>query len=180
MDFIEQRYNYLEEIIKKIDEIICIHITKYRSQQIEKSTDPIEQIKILNDEAEKRFYCRYTEELNALKLIFETGIDDNRNKFVVNKYREYLINVLDEIFKAIQTLEYIELSPVEFVPEHVKENYLYAKLFDSEFDAWKNAIIKEFNKELINIVEIKSGYSYSYEELYTLIHAGYYDKLKKI
>ena len=68
MEFISQRYEYLNTIVKEIDQQFSDYINTWSNTPIPKSSDPLEQIEILISEVKQRSdndYYKY--ELDVLK-----------------------------------------------------------------------------------------------------------------
>lgn len=171
-EFAIRNYNYLRDLILKVEELKETYYNNWKKINIEKSTDALKQIEILEAEIEKRGYddC-YGYELQRLKILFSSNIRDHGNLLIVNKYRDVLWYEINEIYHNLQNMGHEEISVECILHGQVQKKYQYAysKLCNSVYGGTYEVALglDELIKEISSSLYI-DGEEDDYE-LYTLI-----------
>jgi len=182
MNFVSQRYQHLEDIIKEIDKQKKQYISSFKEKIIIEVDDPLEQIKILTNENKNRFGedMGYSDELKELKLIFEVHIINENNRILVEKLRKQLFMKIKEIHANLQNMECSELISIPDIPDPAGYGYVYSKLYgyveghnDSLF-LFQAELLDELRNDLEHLVDFVHWDSYV--ELYVLSKAGLFHK----
>lgn len=182
--FLKKYIVILPKIYKQID-VKKIEFTNFKKTEIISRVDnPIEQIDILEYENMKRFNSDYIEEiLNNLKIIFSTQITNDKNKILVNKYKELLEEGIQEIYNVLQNMNFEDLKVYQLLnPKYDSAKgfgYAYGKItglalstnYSYPFDFIKNDIEEKI------IVNMEVDY-FSIKELYVLLLTSLYFQQK--
>ncbi len=173
MDYFEKRFYYLNNLIDKIDELFEVFREEKINDIIQKSSNPIEQLKILKDANADRLDNQYFDEtIEQLLLFFNTQFESKENESIVENYREKLISGIDELYENIQKLEYKEmklnklLSPPTIDIEWFGYEYtaLLAQVFENRYKRYHFKTLTEPLKKYVNFDNIRTQ-----SELYWLI-----------
>ncbi len=176
--FSQKRYDYLHTIIYEIARQKRAYLDDWRSKEISKSNNPLEQIATLKAEAFHR--CRYCDyynyELRKLQIIFSTDVTVPQNRILVKKYRDVLGAEIEEIYANLQNMTFDELRSEKSVDDSYPPDckYEFSKLSDFVFgdgDSFlvSNGKIQSHLQELVDFSGILSM-----EELYTVVCAGFF------
>lgn len=126
-DFAIRNYNYLNDLMSKIEKLKIDYYKNWKEIRIKKSSNAIEQINILKQEIEKRGYDDYySYELRRLKILFSSNIRNKKNLDIINKYRDMLWDEINEIYYNLQNMKYEELSTENTLHNRVEAKYQYA------------------------------------------------------
>ena len=107
LDFAERRYNYLNEILKKIE----LNVEEYRQKWIkeiipEPSGDVSDYIDLLSGENEKRFENEFLRDrLSYLKIVFSVTPKSKKNQTILDKYRKSLFEEVKTIHQILQNMD---------------------------------------------------------------------------
>ncbi len=179
MAFAEQRYSYLNDIMRQIDILKLADTERLKNTPIEKSDDPLMQISILEKENQLRCnsdYLNYA--LQKIKIIYKTTITSQSNVPIVTTYREAVYPLISEIYDSLQTIsgDELEHEGLTETPCDFSMHYLFSKLCEFVFGDGSPVPIsgESFQKELGDAIDLRT-YS-GYDELYVLILAGCYAK----
>lgn len=171
-DFAEDRYNYLNHLMDVIREQENQYIREQAELGIEKSENPLKQIDILLQEVSKRSESEYYEyELNRLKILFSSVINGEKNRSIVEKYRNLLKLELEEIYENIQNMTFKDFKWCELLSGELpwEYHYPYSKVCDCLFGCgYKRPIGIEELEEYISEIFDPNLWE-MYDELYTLI-----------
>lgn len=176
MEFAQKRYEYLEEIIKEIDNKVNEYLNCWRCKEIEKSDSIIEQIKILIREEKDRYdndYLKYA--LEKLRIIFSTNIKSPKNHAIVEKYRSVMRVRLDEIFDILQTMQLEDLSSDKRIDDLPPSKYQYpfSKLREIIYDgAYNYFALSMLEDGLGNVIDFEN---ITIDELYVTLCAQFYE-----
>lgn len=173
--FAKQRYEYLYNIMEEIKNQTEAYFKKWRSKEIKRVTAPLDQIEILIEESKARLDDDYyNHELEKLRILFATSITNHANNKAVSKYRFCLQSEINEIYKNLQEMNFVELNTAKLLKADCpyKYHYNYSKLCDVVYGSGHPEIIDvhKFDQLLTGIIDL-SGFS-SYTELYVLINTG--------
>ncbi|PFK16416.1 hypothetical protein [Bacillus cereus] len=107
--YAEKRYNLLETLIEKVEQLNTEHINSKKVSIITSVTEPIKQLKILLEENEKRFgknygYANGLHYLYSLLMVDTSPIVNDFNKTIINEYRDFLITLIPEIKDGLQDM----------------------------------------------------------------------------
>ena len=167
--YLDKCINYLDTIYSDILDMIYKYKEQTSKQPIEKYEDPIEQLNELSKEDNNRLGGRYNYEINKIKVLIETPINDKNNEMEYQKYRKILISQIPVLYNAIQHPENIDnineiLDIIDCDTECFTNmsSYYYTKLFEY----WHNEDMEEilikhfkdkitpFNNNIMNIREL--------------------------
>lgn len=103
--YVEKRYQLLEDLIVKVDEIILRHIKSYKGSTIKHHDNNLEQIKILLFENKVRFGSDYGyfDTLLYLQRLLTIRVDNSEE--IVTDYQEYLATFIPEIKMGLEEME---------------------------------------------------------------------------
>lgn len=168
-EYLDKCINYLDTIYNDILDMIYKYKEQTSKQPIEKYEDPIEQLNVLSKEDNNRLGGRYNYEINKIKVLIETPINDKSNEIEYQKYRKILISKIPVLYNAIQHPENIDnineiLDIIDCDTECFTNmsSYYYTKLFEY----WHNEDMEEiliehfkdnitpFNNIIMNIREL--------------------------
>lgn len=171
-DFAEDRYNYLKHLMDVVREQEKQYIEGQVKIEIKKSEDPLKQIDILLHEVRSRSENEYYEyELYRLRILFSAFINGEKNRCIVEKYRDLLILELQEIYENIQNMTFGDLKWCELLSGELpwEYHYPYSKMCDCLFGGgYKRPIgIEELDGYIAKIFD--PDLWETYDELYTLI-----------
>lgn len=172
--FALERYNYINEIIKVIDNQYEEFQFKYRKREISKSDDIVEQLNILLVEAKNRQVEDYGYTIKDILTIYKVDSINSNNRKVLDKYKAQLEVVVQEVYSRLQSMDFRELETNSIInPKCPKGlHYSYEKLNNamcgsSQLYAFEP--IAEYLKDIIDFNEVRS-----LEEVYALTLAGFY------
>jgi len=170
--FFLSRFGYLDVLIRRIDFLFAEFCEKQKKIIIQKSNDPLEQLRILKEENEKRLDSEGLESLiNEMTSFFETAFTEESNCSAILEFREKMLRGIDELYQDIQSLAfgdlYIEsvLSP-HFMPREGMFGYEYAALSSCVFAHYKPFLVDTLVAPLQNYLVFNYE---SCEELYWLV-----------
>lgn len=99
-EFFEIRYRYLEKLIKRIDYLEETYKNKFK--KIEIVEDTIKQIEILKCENKQRMnLSEYDYILNIMQSFFETNFTCNKNKNIIENFKNKMILAITEIINSL-------------------------------------------------------------------------------
>lgn len=183
MEFAQKRYEYLNTLMDEIARQRTGHIEFWKRQPIRKLENPIEQIKILTEEIEKRCipseYYSYLFEL--IGIIFETPISNENNIAAVEEYKLALQKQIEEVYCVVQDMSDKDIESDIDTSLHVPSSVLYcfSKLSDYvhtgrfEFIVGERSLL-EYIGEFVDV----NGYQ-SEKELYVLAKTAFYLSKKR-
>lgn len=154
LEFLRTRYEYLDEIAEKIQDLFKKHQTDLSKQTIETKSDPLEQLYILRSESEKRLdNDYYNGEIEDLIMIFETEVTDAELVPLTDSYRKSLLPAIEEIKTNLQSMNIVDLkvgSDIGCSSNLAKElNYelpkFYSWIYSGRHDALLDYYIERFN-----------------------------------
>ena len=183
MQYAEDKYEYLNILIKQIIQNEEEYNNKKRNTKIAKGGSIIEQIEILINENEDRLENDYYDTLlKRLKLIFETEIHNVDNLKIVNAYRELLKDVVVEIYQNLQNMVVEDIESNEKydcdVPDYFK--YVYAKFYEGVFgESPVYSIALQELKDYVSII-VNLDLCDSRIETYVVFEAAKYFKKNKM
>jgi hypothetical protein len=114
--YAEKRYNLLTDLISKVDLHNQNHINHFRNSIISTNTNPVEQLRILFEENNKRFgtnygygeiirYCYRLLKVDISSLHF-----DDFDMEIIHEYRRYLISLIPEIMSGLQDMTWKDIG----------------------------------------------------------------------
>lgn len=175
--FAEKRYQYIYTLMGEIARQKEAFIARFKALHIPRSNVPLEQINILIAESHKRTNnSYYSFELKKLQLVFGTSITSTKNLSVVNQYREALVPEVEELFQALQNMEFKELESEDHTDFSLPSScrYDFSKLCEHVFGdgyCFRPNIqsLKDALWTTVNLDEIGS-----YEEMYVVVLSGFF------
>lgn len=177
-DYLDKCINYLDQIYKEIIKMINDYKTEVSQEEIEKSTNPIEQLIILYEEDKKRLNSKYQNEIEKILTLLETKIIDENNEKEYGNYRNKLIEQIQVLYNAIQNPNiYKNIEEVENVINCDTEyftnmsSYYYQKLYEYRKNIDMEELLIEHFKDRIKPF---NNNIYNIRELYCLVNAYNY------
>jgi len=176
MGFAKKRYEYLNEIIKEIDNKVNEYLNCWRCKEIERSDSIIEQIEILKREEKDRYdndYLKYA--LEKLRIIFSTDIKSPKNQVTVEKYRSVMRVRLDEIFDILQTMQLEELPSDKYIDDSPPSKYQYpfSKLCEMIYGgAYNHFALSMLEDGLGDVIDFEN---ITIDEIYVTLCAHFYE-----
>lgn len=176
--FLNERLEYLNIILNKLDEQKKQFYKSKSSKPIKTSKNTLTLLKTLEDEAKARFNNDYYDDIIAkLIVFFETTSSIPENDEAINAFRNELMKIVEEIFYNLQHMQFKYLksdftSKPNWYPKEL--NYEYSKLSSQVLGAsFKPFLFKTKLVEFINQY-LRTNESISNEELYLLANVGFF------
>lgn len=173
--FLISRYNYLNDIIKSIEEQINKFIKQQQKNIIPKKGSNVEQLEILLAESHRRFNNQYYNSMiEDLLVIFQTN---SSNSELYNNYLEKCKVLINKISQNLQTMQLNDIDEdyILYPKSPSKISYPVSKLYDY-FHSGRNVLvdyhINEVNDFFKGSIRIKSEMTSA--EIFTLIKVGLY------
>lgn len=111
LEFLTIRYDYLDVIAARIQNLFDGYRTKLSKQPIETKSDPLEQLYVLRVESEKRLDNDYYRgEIDDLIMIFEAKVDDTELTALAEDYKNSLLPTIEEIKSNLQSMSIVDLK----------------------------------------------------------------------
>jgi hypothetical protein len=157
-NFYETRCQYIQQIINAIDNITFDYKKEMQNSVIPKSNDLIEQITILKNASQQRFGGGILiDELEQIECFLTTHFWCEKNKGVLETFRQKIISGIDEIYDCFQNmnddcnLEIEKLLLPQYMPRDNHFGYEFANLYSKAIlKIWKiydaNSIQKTLEK----------------------------------
>lgn len=156
-EFVESRYNYLDVIIKAIEDEYNTFAEQMRKDTVHYSNLPIEQLYILKEESQKRLDNEhYNSIIEDLIRIYKTTLD---KKYVVEEkqYKDSLLILIEEIKSNLQSMNVIDLVHSNLLrPRYrskINEHFsyclqkFYVWVSSEDHDYLLETYLKAFNEE---------------------------------
>lgn len=165
--YFEKRYNFLNELIKKIESDKDSYIKVLQNQKIEKKECIIQQLEILKRESKKRFNLDYYNcVIDTLLELLKFKITEFSNVSIIKRYIDILIPYLDKLYNDLQTINFEEIDEDILSSQSF---YHYTKILENNFIPYDIIEVKELLKDFVNI-HLKMNYS----EIKSLCQIGMY------
>lgn len=171
--FAIERYNYINEIANEIDRQYKSFENKCISKQIGRSDNIIEQLMILKVEAKNRQAEDYWYVVDDLLLVYNVNPINKNNRKILDKYKEKLVEVVEELYSRLQSMDIRELETDKIINPECPNvlHYAYEKLnsaMHGYHELYAFDTIAEHLKDVIDFNEVKT-----LEEVYALTLAGF-------
>lgn len=173
MEYFEQRFEYLNILIERIDELYIEFKAEKSSKPIPKLSEPLEQLKILKAANEQRLNNEYYNEIiDQLICFLNTDFESKENEPLIENYRTKLIAEIEMLYYNIQHLDYKDMPLDKLLNPpslHIDWfGYEFAALFEQVLsDTYKPYNRKVLTEPLKDIVCFDNVHTA--EELYWLI-----------
>ena len=173
--FLEERYNYLDVLKNQIQEQRKSFNINMQQRKISQSNNPIEQLQILRQEIYDRGECDYFEFLvEQLQMILGTPITAKENEEMVDRYRECLKTLINDLFNHVQNMEMSDIDDGVLFPKPTSlpngYGYWLEKISDYISGAGYSPLYWEERLKQIFAGKFIMEYK-SYQELYVIILA---------
>ena len=173
IEYFEQRFDYLNILIERIDELYKAFVKEKAKEIIPKSDNPLEQLaflKVANEQRLKNEY--YNEIINQLACFFNTDFEDEENSDIIKNYRSSLLLGIEELYNNIQSLDYKDLIIDKFLnPQTIDAGYfryefaaLSGRVLSGIYKPFDFKILAEPLKEVVSLHNVHTE-----EEFYWLI-----------
>lgn len=141
--YFDQRFNYLNTLIKRIDELYEEFTKEKAKEIIPKSDNPLEQLAFLKVANEKRLNNEYYDEvINQLISFFDTDFESKENSDIIEDYRNKLLLGMEELYNNIQYLDYQDLM----IDNFLNLKTINEKWFGYEFAALSGQVLSGIYK----------------------------------
>lgn len=111
LKFLTTRYDYLDVIADKIENLFIEYQKSLTKQIIETKSAPLEQLYVLKAESKKRLdNDYYNSEIDDLIMIFEAEVTDPKHVPIANRYKNSLLPLIEEIKTNLQTMNIVDLE----------------------------------------------------------------------
>ncbi|MEZ9781376.1 hypothetical protein AB4292_12275 [Vibrio cyclitrophicus] len=111
LKFLTTRYDYLDVIADKIENLFIEYQKSLTKQIIETKSVPLEQLYVLKAESKKRLdNDYYNSEIDDLIMIFEAEVTDPKHVPIANRYKNSLLPLIEEIKTNLQTMNIVDLE----------------------------------------------------------------------
>lgn len=174
--FLNKYYLHLTVLTNALDLQYNEFCTGKRRERFECSGAPLERLKVLKGESEKRLnndYYNYV--IDSLIQVFRVQITDKQNLELIQAYRNDLLPAIDEIYDNLQSMTIVDLTHYgndtnKDLPLSDGWEYTVEKLTEAmQGDGYPASV---WLPSLKRIFEDKFTFKYSsLEELYVLIQA---------
>lgn len=173
--FLEERYNYLDVLKNQIQEQRKSFNINMQQRKISQSNNSIEQLQILRQEIYDRGECDYFEFLvEQLQMILGTPITAKENEEMVDRYRECLKPLINDLFNHVQNMEMSDIDDGVLFPKPTSlpngYGYWLEKISDYISGAGYSPLYWEERLKQIFAGKFIMEYK-SYQELYVIILA---------
>ena len=173
MEFATKRYNYLNTMMKRVDDISEQWCEKWRNTPIILSGETMADVTTLLKENADRFDNDYYEyHLGVMKTVFEAETHGEKNTDVVNKYRDALKEEIQTIYQILQNMN-LDCEDESVVDESIDLTYNYEN--QHIFEPGKGMLgwaVERLKKPLGKYVNLDSWETI--EELQVLVRAGWW------
>ncbi|HEY5585309.1 MAG TPA: hypothetical protein VIK78_12585 [Ruminiclostridium sp.] len=172
-----KRYQYLNDIMKEIDRQYNQFLCKYRNKKFLLAGDVKEQLSILKEESKIRLNNDYYKHsIEELSMVYIVQSESEKNNILLEKYKEKLILVINEIYDNLQNMKFVDLKSDRILsPDFPSElHYSFEKLSSA---AWGGSALyayetmQKFLEDMIDFDKIKD-----INELYVMTLVGLYFK----
>lgn len=175
--FSKSRYEYLNDLMNRLDEITDQWCEKWRKIPIEQSGNPLDDIHTLikaNTERLDNDYYNYR--LEQIKAAFTVEAHGEKNRKVLDGYREVLKAEIETIHQVLQEMN-LDYDPEDTDYEDLNYNYQNQHIFEPEKGMLSWAI-NSLKTPLGQYIDLDSWETI--EELQVLVRAGWWKcSLKK-
>ena len=173
IDYFEQRFNYLNVLIKRIDDLYDEYKKEKKNETIPRSDNPLEQLFFLKEANKQRLNNEYYDGvIDALISFFSTNFEGKENAALINNYRSKLLLGFETLYHNIQHLDYQDMTLNELLhpPQINTEGFgyefaaLYTRVFVGSFKPLTLRVLTEPLKDIVCFDHVRTE-----EELYWLI-----------
>ena len=110
IEYFELRFSYLNTLIDRIDELYAEFKKEKANEPIPKSSDPLEQLRILKAANAQRLNNEYYNEIIDQFICFlNTDFESKTNESLVENYRAKLLSEIEALYYNIQHLDYRDM-----------------------------------------------------------------------
>lgn len=173
MEYFEQRFEYLNMLMQRIDELYSEFKAEKANELIPKSSDLLEQLRILKAANEQRLNNEYYNEIiDQLICFLNTDFESKENEPLIENYRTKLISELEMLYYNIQYLDYKDM-PLEKLlnPPSLHINWfgyelaaLSEQVLSGIYKPYNRKVLTEPLKDIVCFDNVHTA-----EELYWLI-----------
>lgn len=111
IEYFEQRFDYLNTLITRIDELYDEFKKEKAKEPIQKSDNPVTQLEFLKVANEQRLNNEYYNDvIDQLTSFFTTDFESTENENAINNYRKKLIFGMETLYHNIQCLDYKDMA----------------------------------------------------------------------
>ena len=171
--FAKSRYEYLNDLMNRMDEIIKQWCEKWRRIPIEQSGSALDDIHVLmkaNAERLDNDYYKYR--LEEIEKVFFVEVHGKRNRKVLDEYRETLKAEVEVIHQVLQEMN-LDYEPEDTDFEDLNYNYQNQQIFEpgKGMISWAADSLKMPLGQYIDLDLWET-----IEELQVLVNAGWWFK----
>lgn len=174
--FAQKRYEHLNELTEQLRRIKLDYVASKKGV-IERPSDTLSHIRVLKEENKTRFdNVYYDYELTKIEKAFSIEPSSPQNADLLHRYQATRIPVIEEIHTNLENMTLLDLDLTKEAHLDIPSEcqHFFADLVSSVYSDGAAYIwgVEPFSKQLDGIVDFQS--IHSYEELYVLLLAGFY------
>lgn len=148
--YFEQRFYYLNTLMQRIDELYAEFKAEKANEPIPKSSDPLEQLRILKTANAQRLNNEYYNEIIDQFICFlNTDFESTANETLVENYKTKLVSVIETLYHNIQHIDYKDMP----LDKLLNPPALRVDWFGYEFAALSGQVLsgihKPYNREVL-------------------------------
>lgn len=133
IEYFEQRFDYLNALIRRIDELYDEFRQEKAKEAIPRSDNPVEQLNFLKVANEERLNNEYYNEIiDQLISFFNTEFTSKENENIVKNYSNKLLLGIETLYHNIQHLDYKDM---------MLDNLLHPPLMKTEWFGYEFAAL---------------------------------------
>lgn len=150
IEYFEQRFYYLNTLIERIDELYVEFKAEKASEPIPKSSDPLEQLRILKAANARRLNNEYYDEIIDQFICFlNTNFESKANKTLIENYRAKLVSKIETLHHNIQCLDYKDMPLHKLLNPPALRVDWFGYEFAALFEQVISGIYKPYNREVL-------------------------------
>lgn len=171
--FARKRYEYINVLSAKVDEIIEYYRQDWISKAIPETTDVLDEIKILKTENKQRLdYVWIDSRLYEINRSFSSEITSEKNRAIVDRHRVALVEEIKAIREILQSMNFDADWKREQGDLPSKKHYAFQNIYEPKFDnSWAVKEAQEYFGDKVDLLSCGSN-----EELKVVVDAALWDE----
>ena len=111
IEYFEQRLDYLNTLIKRIDDLYNAFKKEKTEEPIPKASSPLEQLSFLKSANEKRLNnAYYNDIIDQMVSFLNVDFESKENKNLIENYKSKLLSGIESLYYNIQYLDYQDME----------------------------------------------------------------------
>lgn len=150
IEYFEQRFHYLNTLVERIDELYATFKEEKANEPIPKSSDPLEQLRILKAANIQRLNNEYYNEIIDQFICFlNTDFESKANEALIENYRAKLVSEIETLYHNIQQLDYRDMPLDKLLNPPVLRVDWFGYEFTALFEQVLSGIYKPCNRKVL-------------------------------